>query len=69
MCQGRTTSCFFPAPQTLFSSSPLPPNPAPHPTPLKIQKLTREEMVECQLKGLFYNFDEKYFSGAQVYGT
>ena len=32
-------------------------------TPLKIQKLTRAEMVECQLKGLCYNCDEKYFSG------
>jgi hypothetical protein len=38
-----------------------PTNPAPPPTPLKIQKLTRDEMVECQLKGLCYNCDEKYF--------
>jgi hypothetical protein len=35
----------------------------PTPTPLKIQKLTRAEMVERQLKGLCYNFDDKYFSG------
>jgi hypothetical protein len=46
-----------------FLPHPHPPNPSPHPTPLKIQKLTQEEMVECQLKGLFYNCDEKYFSG------
>jgi hypothetical protein len=26
-------------------------------------KLTRDEMVEHQLKGIFYNCDEKYFSG------
>jgi hypothetical protein len=35
----------------------------PPSTPLKIQKLTRAEMDECQLKGLFYNCDEKYFLG------
>jgi hypothetical protein len=46
-----------------FPPCPLPSTPAPHPTPLKIQKLTREEMVERQLKGLCYNCDEKYFSG------
>jgi hypothetical protein len=40
-----------------------PTNPAPPPTPLKIQKLTRDEMVECQLKGLCYNCDDKYFLG------
>jgi hypothetical protein len=32
-------------------------------TPLKIQKLTRDKMDEHQLKGLFYNCDEKYFPG------
>jgi hypothetical protein len=32
-------------------------------TPLKIQKLTRAEMVECQLKDLCYNCDDKYFLG------
>jgi hypothetical protein len=42
---------------------PKPSTPAPPPTPLKIQKLTWEEMVECQLKGLCYNCDEKYFFG------
>jgi hypothetical protein len=31
--------------------------------PLKIQKLTRDEMDECQLKGLCYNCDDKYFLG------
>jgi len=31
--------------------------------PLKIQKLTRDEMVERQLKGLCYNCDEKYLPG------
>jgi hypothetical protein len=38
-------------------------NPTSPYTPLKIQKLTRDEMVECQLKGLFYNCDDKYFMG------
>jgi hypothetical protein len=38
-------------------------NPTPPSTPLKIQKLTRVKMDECQLKGLFYNCDEKYFLG------
>jgi hypothetical protein len=32
-------------------------------TPLKIQKLIRDEMVEHQVKGLYYNCDEKYFRG------
>jgi hypothetical protein len=40
-----------------------PVNPTPPSAPLKIQKLTRAEMVECQLKGLCYNCDDKYFSG------
>jgi hypothetical protein len=38
-------------------------NPSPPSTPLKIQKLTRAEMVEHQLKGLCYNCDDKYFLG------
>jgi hypothetical protein len=38
-------------------------NSTPPSTPLKIQKLTRVEMVECQLKGLCYNYDDKYFPG------
>jgi hypothetical protein len=42
---------------------PCPTNPSPPSPPLKVQKLTREEMVECQLKGLCYNCDEKYFLG------
>jgi hypothetical protein len=37
--------------------------PPPHPTPLNIQKLTQEEMDEFQLKGLCYNYDDKYFRG------
>jgi hypothetical protein len=37
--------------------------PTPLSTPLKIQKFTREEMVERQLKSLCYNCDEKYFPG------
>jgi hypothetical protein len=36
-------------------------NPTTPSAPLKIQKLTRDEMVECQLKSLCYNCDEKYF--------
>jgi hypothetical protein len=35
--------------------------PTPPSTPLKIQKLTRAEMDEHQLKGLCYNCDDKYF--------
>jgi hypothetical protein len=46
---------FIPCPKQI---TPTPPS-----TPLKIQKLTQEEMVECQLKGLCYNCDEKYFPG------
>jgi hypothetical protein len=42
----------FPKPVTPTSS-----------TPLKIHKLTRVEMVERQLKGLFNNCDDKYFPG------
>jgi hypothetical protein len=34
---------------------------SPPTTPLKIQKLTRAEMFERQLKGLCYNCNEKYF--------
>jgi hypothetical protein len=37
--------------------------PTPPSTPLKIQKLTRAEMVEQQLKCICYNCDDKYFSG------
>jgi hypothetical protein len=38
-----------------------PTNPAPPSPPLKVQKLTRMEMDEFQLKGICYNCDEKYF--------
>jgi hypothetical protein len=37
--------------------------PTPPSTPLKIQKLTMDEMDERQLKGLCYNCDDKYFLG------
>jgi hypothetical protein len=44
-----------------FVPLPRPTNPNPPITPLKVQKLTRDEMDERKLKGLFYNCDEKYF--------
>jgi hypothetical protein len=46
-----------------FPLHPKPTNCAPLATPLKIQKLTRVERDERQLKGLCYNCDEKYFPG------
>jgi hypothetical protein len=46
-----------------FIPRPKPVNPTAPSTPLKIQKLTRAEMVEHQLKGLSYNYDDKYFPG------
>jgi hypothetical protein len=46
-----------------FIPRPKPVNPTTPSTPLKIQKLTRAEMVDRQLKGLCYNCDDKYFSG------
>jgi len=51
--------------QTRKSSFPHRPkttNFSPPATPLKIQKLTRAEMVELQLKVLCYNCDDKYFT-------
>jgi hypothetical protein len=67
----EATKCAKEAQQVVFSQNqkpsflplPRPTNPTPHATPLKIHKLTREEMVECQLKGLCYNCDDKYFPG------
>jgi len=44
-----------------FIPSTKPVNPTPPSTPLKIQKLTRAEIVEHQLKVLCYNCYEKYF--------
>jgi hypothetical protein len=38
-------------------------NPTTPTAPLKIQKLTRVEMAERQLKGLCYHYDDKYFPG------
>jgi hypothetical protein len=46
-----------------FIPHPKPVNPTTPSAPLKIQKLTRDEMDERQLKGLCYNYDEKYFPG------
>jgi hypothetical protein len=48
-------------PPLFLSTKPI--NPTSPSSPLKIQKLTRSKMVELQLKGLYYNCDEKYFSG------
>jgi hypothetical protein len=67
----EATKCIKEAQQVIFSQNkkpsfiphPQPPNPTPLATPLKVQKLTQAEMVEHQLKGLFYNCDEKYFPG------
>jgi hypothetical protein len=49
-----------------FPPLPKPTNFSPPATPLKIQKLTRDEMVKFQLKGLCYNCDDKYFPGTIV---
>jgi hypothetical protein len=46
-----------------FIPCPKPINPTTPSAPLKIQKLTRVEMAECQLKGLCYNCGDKYFPG------
>jgi hypothetical protein len=52
--QNRKPS-FIPLPKLVTPTTPF--------APLKIQKLTRAEMVERQLKGLCYNCDDKYFLG------
>jgi hypothetical protein len=49
--------------KTPFVPHPRPANPNTPIAPLKVQKLTRAEMDECQLKDLCYNCDEKYFLG------
>jgi hypothetical protein len=46
-----------------FIPCPKPVTPTTPSAPLKIQKLTRDEMDESQLKGLCYNCDDKYFPG------
>jgi hypothetical protein len=46
-----------------FIQRPKPVNPTTLSAPLKIQKLTKAEMAEHQLKGLCYNCDDKYFPG------
>jgi hypothetical protein len=63
----RPNKLFFPRtknPLLFLTLDPL--IPTPHVTPLKVQKLTRAEMDEHQLKGLCYNCDEKYFWGTSV---
>jgi hypothetical protein len=50
-----------------FILRPKPVNPTTPSAPLKIQKLTRDEMAERQLKGLCYNCDEKYFPGHKYF--
>jgi hypothetical protein len=44
-----------------FISQSFPTNPSLPSPPLNIHKLTHDKMLECQLKGIFYNYDEKYF--------
>jgi hypothetical protein len=63
MCQRRLASYFFVDQKTLFASSPSTHQSFPPTTPIKVHNLTRDELAECQLKGLFYNCDEKYFLG------
>jgi hypothetical protein len=46
-----------------FIPHPKPVNLTTPSAPLKIQKLTRAEMDESQLKGLCYNYDDTYFLG------
>jgi hypothetical protein len=46
-----------------FIPYPKPTLTTPPSTPLKIQKLTQDEMEKTQLKGLCYNCDDKYFLG------
>jgi hypothetical protein len=46
---------FFPCPKPVKTTTPS--------APLKVQKLTRAEMDERQLKGVCYNCDDKYFPG------
>jgi hypothetical protein len=63
-CAKEAQQVFFP--RTIkppFVPLPRPTNLNPPVTPLKVQKLTRVEMAECQLKVVFYNHDEKYFLG------
>ena len=46
-----------------FIPRPKPITPTTPSAPLKMQILTRAEMAECQLQGLSYNCDDKYFPG------
>ena len=51
------------APRPSFTPRARPPTTTSSTQPLKIQKLSQEEMVERQRRGLCYNCDEKYFRG------
>jgi hypothetical protein len=59
--QGSPKGGECPNKKTILYSPSHPTNPSPSSPPLKIHKLTHVEMVEHQLKGLYYNCDEKYF--------
>jgi hypothetical protein len=60
-CAKEAQNVVFSQNKPSFLPHPRPTNPSPPDTPLKVQKLTRAEMVGHQLKGLCYNCDEKYF--------
>jgi hypothetical protein len=47
--------------KTTFVPHPKPTTPSLKAHPLQVEKLTRKQMVERQLKGIFYNCDDKYF--------
>jgi hypothetical protein len=65
-CAKEAQHVFFPSTcKPSFLPLPLPPNPSPHPTPLKIQKLTREEMVDANSR-VFAIIVMKNIFGAQV---
>jgi hypothetical protein len=63
MWQGRIACGLFLKLKPSFIPHSRPTNSTPNATPLKIEKLTMEEMIGCQLKVLCYNCDDKYFSG------
>jgi hypothetical protein len=54
--------------KTPFIPHPKPTLPTPPSNPLKLQKLNWDKMVELQLKGICYNFDDKYFPGNKCKG-
>jgi hypothetical protein len=63
MPRRKNKSSFPRAEKPSFIPHPKNPTLVPQGTPLKVQKLTWVEMDECQLKGIFYNCDDKYFLG------